>query len=134
MAIKPSLRLALLLLLLHAITAAAVYATVMPQPAKPPILILILLSLVFYLARDVLLLFPGSWREVSFDRNGVSVIAGDGIKFTGQATIKTFVSPYFAILHIRSERRRLGVSRVIFPDAVGKDAFRELSVRLRFAQ
>ena len=58
MAIKPSPRLALLLLLFHTIVATVVYMTVMPLAARLAMLMLILLSLIYYLARDVLLLFP----------------------------------------------------------------------------
>lgn len=134
MAIKPSPHLALFLLLFHAIAATAVYATAMPQPAKLAIFALILLSLFYYLARDALLLFPGSWREVLLERDGISVIARDGSRLTGQGACKAVASPYFAVLHIRPEGHRRAISRVIFPDAVGKDAFRELSVYLRYAQ
>jgi len=133
MAIKHSPRLALLLLLFHAIAATAVYAAAMPQPAKLAIFALILLSLFYYLARDVLLLFPGSWREVLLERDGISVIARDGTKFSGPATGRTFVSPHFAVLHIRQQESGRTVSRVIFPDAPGKEAYRELSVRLKYA-
>jgi len=69
MAIKPSPRLALLLLLFHAIAATAVYATAMPPAARLAILILVLLSLIYYLARDVLLMLPGSWREIAFENH-----------------------------------------------------------------
>ena len=134
MAIKPSPRLALLLLLLHALAAAAVYAVALPHQTKLLIFIFIVLSLLYYLARDVLLVFPGSWREVLLDRDGISVIVRNGSRFTGRATGKTAASPYFAVLHIRIEGRRRAVSRVIFPDALGKGAFRELTVHLRYAQ
>lgn len=133
MAIKPSPRLALFLLLFHAIAATAVYATAMLLPAKLAIFALILLSLFYYLARDALLLFPGSWREVLLEHDGISVIARDGSRLTGQATGRTFVSPYFVVLHIRQQENGRTVSRVIFPDAPGKEAYRELSVRLRYA-
>jgi hypothetical protein len=69
MAIKFSPRLALLLLLFHTIVATAVSMTVMPLAARLAILMLILLSLIYYLARDVLLLFPDSWREIAFENH-----------------------------------------------------------------
>ncbi|MFZ2525499.1 MAG: hypothetical protein WAW87_09310 [Candidatus Ferrigenium altingense] len=69
MAIKPSPRLAMLLLLFHAIVATVVSMTVMPLAARLAILMLILLSLIYYLARDVLLLFPDSWREIAFENH-----------------------------------------------------------------
>lgn len=131
--VKSSLRFAVLLLVLHMIAATVVYATAMPLPVKLVMLLLISLSLFYYLARDVLLLFPDSWREISLDQNGVSVIARDGSSFLGQVANKTVVSPYFVVLCVRLEGHRLLVSRVIFPDAMSTGAFREFCVRLRFA-
>lgn len=134
MAIKPSPCLALLLLLSHALAAVAVYATVMPQPAKAAIFILVLVSLSCYLARDALLLFPGSWREISLDQERVSVVTRDGSGFFGRIESKTTVTPYFVVLRIKPEGHRLPVLRTIFPDALGADEFRELRVRLKFSQ
>lgn len=134
MAIKPSPRLAMLLLLFHAIVATVVSMTVMPPAARLAILMLILLSLIYYLARDVLLLFPDSWREIAFDQGGVSVVTRDGSSLFGQVANNTTVSPYFAVLRVRVEGYRLPVFRTIFPDALGTGAFRELSVHLRFSQ
>jgi toxin CptA len=131
--VQPSLRFAVWLLLLHITTAAVVYATAMSLPVKLAMLLLILLSLFYYLMRDVLLLFPGSWWEISLDPNGVSVIARDGSSLLGQVANKTIVSPYFIVLCVKLDGHRLLVSRVIFPDAMGVNAFRELSVRLKFA-
>jgi hypothetical protein len=131
--VKSSLRFAVLLLVLHMIAATIVYATAMPLPVKLVMLLLISLSLFYYLARDVLLLFPDSWREISLDQNGVSVIARDGSSFLGQVANKTVVSPYFVVLCVRLEGHRLLVSRVIFPDAMSTGAFREFCVHLKFA-
>ena len=134
MAIKPSSRLILLLLLSHAMVAIVVSVTVMPLAARLAILLLILLSLIYYLARDALLLFPGSWREILFDQGRVSVVTRDGSGFSGQVAGKTTVSPYFIVLRVRLEGRRLPVFRTIFPDALDAGEFRELSVYLKFAQ
>lgn len=124
----------MLLLLFHAIVATVVSMTVMPLAARLAMLMLILLSLIYYLARDVLLLFPDSWCEIAFDQGGVSVVTRDGSSLSGQVANNTTVSPYFAVLCIRPEEHRLPVSRAIFPDALDAGAFRELSVHLRFSR
>lgn len=131
--VKLSLRFAVSLLILHMIAATVVYATAMPLPVKLVMLLLIFLSLFYYLARDVLLLLPDSWREISLDQNGVSIIARDESIFPGQVANQTFVSPYFIVLCVRLEGHRLLVSRVIFPDALSAGAFREFCVYLKFA-
>lgn len=133
MAIRPSARFAILLLLSHAMAASVVYMTAMPWTARLAVFLLIILSLSYYLARDAFLIFPDSWREISLDQGGVSVIARDGSELIGLVAGKTIVSPYFVLLRIKLERRYRPVSRVIFPDAMDGDAFRELRVRLKFA-
>lgn len=132
MAIEPSPRFAALLLLFHGLAATAVCAAAMPPVAGLAVLLPISLSLFYHMARDILLILPGSWREISTDQGGVSVVARDGSNFGGQVVNGTVVSPYFIVLRLGLEGRRLPVSRVIFPDAVGAGAFRELCVSLRF--
>ena len=133
MAIKPSVRFATVLLLSHAIAASVVYMTAMPWAARLAVFLLIMLSLSYYLAHDAFLIFPDSWRKISLDQSSVSVVARNGSKLIGQVAGKTIVSPYFVLLHIRPEGRYRSISRVIFPDAMDGDAFRELRVRLKFA-
>ncbi len=131
--IKPSLCFAVSLPLLHIIVAAVLYATAMSVPVKLVMFLLIFLSLFYYLARDVLLLLPNSWREISLNQDSVSVTVQAGYSFLGQVANKTVVSPYFIVLCVRQEGHRLLVCRVIFPDALGAGAFRELCVHLKFA-
>ncbi len=134
MVIKPSPRLAMLLLLSHAIVSTVLYVTVMPLPAKLVMLILVLLSLFYYLARDALLLFPDSWSEISFDQDSVYVVTRDGSGFFGQIVSSSTVSPYFVVLRVMLQGHRLPVFRTIFPDALDTGAFRELCVHLKFTQ
>lgn len=133
MAIRPSLRFAMLLLLFHLIVAIVVYLTAIPSPAKLVILSVILLSLFYYLARDALLLLPNSWREILLDQNGVSIATRNGLSVQGRVANKTVVNPFFVLLRIRLEGRRVPVSLVIFPDALDAGLFRGLCVQLRFA-
>ncbi|BBI99282.1 hypothetical protein FGKAn22_09750 [Ferrigenium kumadai] len=131
MALKPSPSLAILLLLFHLLVAGVVFLTALPVPPKLATFLLIVLSLVYYLARDALQLLPDSWREISLASGEVSATLHT--RLTGQISGDTVVSPYFVVLGICLEGRRLPVFRVVFPDAVGRDRFRELCVRLRFA-
>lgn len=132
MAIKPSPRFAALLLLFHATVAIAVYAVAIPFQARLATILLVFLSLIYYMARDVFLLLPDSWRDIALNQNIVSVVSRDGSSFFGQAANKTIASPYFVVLRIRLDNHRLPVSRVIFPDALGAGEFRELCVHLKF--
>lgn len=131
--VKPSLRFAVSLLLLHAMVAAVVYATAMAFPAKLALFLLIAVSLIYYLARDVLMMLPVSWREISLVQSDISVTVRNGTTFFGQVAGKTTVSPYFVVLCVSVEGRRRPVSRVIFPDSMSAGAFRVLCVHLKFA-
>lgn len=133
MAIKPSPRFAMLLLLSHTIAAMVVYATAMPLIARLAIILLILLNLFYYMARDVLLLLPVSWCNISFDQSNASVVSRDGSSFCGKIANKTMVNPYFVVLRIKFDGQRLPVSRVIFPDALNAGVFRDLCVRLKYS-
>jgi hypothetical protein len=131
--VRPSLRFAVLLLLLHLAAASVVVATVMPVPAKFLLLLLAVLSLAYYLLRDVLLLLPGSWHEISLSQQEVSVITRSGPGLLGQVANQTVVSPYFVLFRVRPQGRHRAVFRVIFPDSMRPGAFRELCVHLKFA-
>lgn len=133
MAIKPSPRLALLLLFQHMIAAAIVYATDLPLVPGLAIILLVALSLIYHLARDVFLFSPDSWHEISLDKRDITVAVRDGSSLLAQVTNTTFVSPFCILLRVRLEGHHLLVSRVIFPDALSAGEFRELCVRLKFA-
>jgi len=134
MAIHPSPRLAILLLLAHLIAALAMYATPLPLPVKLAISLLVLVSLMYHMARDALLLLPASWRHLSVADGGATVVARDGSELTGQVSGGSVVTPWFVILRIRPDGRRRSVARAIFLDALENDAYRELCVRLKFSQ
>lgn len=124
----------MLLLLSHALIVIVVCLTAVPPVVRLALLVAILLSLSCYLARDALLLLPGSWHKISLDQDSVSVTTRDGSALSGKITGRTVVTPYFAVLCIRPEDRYFQVSRAIFPDMLGKDEFRDLRVRLRFSR
>lgn len=134
MAIHPSPRLFVLLLSSHLIAVLALCVGAMPPLVRLALLLPVLASLAFHLARDALLMLSASWRSLSVGEAGAATIAArDGSVLTGQVADGSVVTPWFVVLRIRPEGKRRSVARVIFPDAVGGDAFRELCVRLRYA-
>jgi hypothetical protein len=133
MAIKPSPRFVLLLLFLHMAAAITVYATAVPPAVRLVTILLIALSLFYYLTRDVFLFLSDSWCEISLDQSGVSIVTRDGSNILAQVTKTTIVSPYCVVLRVRLSGHRRLVSRIIFPDGLGAGEFRELCVCLKFA-
>lgn len=133
MAIKPSPRFAVLLLFMHMTVATVVYLTDITLPTRLALLLLTTLSLFYHLARDVFLILPNSWCEVSLLSGSQSVVTRDGSRIPFRIANKTIVSPHFILLHASLEGHHLPSSRVIFPDALDTGVFRELCVRLRFS-
>lgn len=124
---------AALLSLFHTLSAAVVYVTDMPMAAKLTLLLVIVLNLAYYLLRDVMRLLPYSWRNISLDENGVVISMRDGSSLAGTVMEGVFVSQYFIVLRVVLQGHSLASSRVIFPDALSADKFRELCVYLRHA-
>lgn len=134
MAIHPSPRLLVLLLLSHLIAVLALCVSTMPPLVRLILLLPVLASLTFHLARDALLRLPASWCSLSVGEGGAAtIVARDGSVLIGQVADGSVVTPWFVVLRIRPEGKRRSAARVIFPDALGSDAFRELCVRLRYA-
>jgi hypothetical protein len=94
MALRTSPRFALLLLFQHLIAGIMIYVTDLPSAARLAIILLIVLSLIYYLARDVFLFSPDSWQEITLDKREISVVVRDGSSFLAQVMNTTLVSPF----------------------------------------
>lgn len=132
--IKPSRYFALLLLALHSLTLCSVWLTNLAVLPQLGLSLLVLLSLLYHLNRHVLLLGKQSWRAFSLDKLRVAVMTRGGEELLGSVLNQTVVTPYFVLLRVKLEEHRVPVSQIICCDALQTDAFRELRVRLRFAQ
>lgn len=130
MAIHPSPRFAILLSLMHLLAAFAAYAA--PLPVSLGLWLAASASLAYHLARDVLLLSPASWRSLTVADGQATVVTRGGTVLTGPVA-GGVATPFFVVLRIEPEGGLGSVARVIFPDALEGDAYRELSVRLRHA-
>ena len=135
MLIKYSWRFCLLLLLAHTLAAVAIQATVLPLAARLALLVLIFLSLIYYLMRDVFLLLPDSWCQVLFEveKGEIELVTRDGVKVSAQLAYGIIVTAYFVVLRCKLPGHVLPRSRVIFPDALNPGVFRDFCVRLKFA-
>lgn len=131
--IKFSPRFCLLLLFMHMAAAITVYVTAVPLAFKVTAIILVGLSLIYYLARDIFILLSSSWREIVLEQDGVQITVRDGSSFYGQVANATLVSPYCIVFSVGRDGHHLLVSRAIFPDSMSPGEFRELRVGLRFS-
>ena len=105
----------------------------MPTMTKWIVFILVCSSLVFHMLRDIFKLLPSSWEAVSFDMEGLTVVTHGQDGFSGSVAKSTFVSQYFVVMCVVPDRLRWQVCRVIFPDAMERDLYRRLCVRLRYS-
>lgn len=133
MAIKFSPHFAILLLFMYLTVVIVVCMTALPQPIRWALLMLITLNLLYYWVRDALLLLPSSWCEIRFVSGDQSALIRDGSRLSFHITKQTTISPHFILLRVGFEGRRLPVARVIFPDSLATDEFRQLCVRLKFS-
>jgi toxin CptA len=117
---------------MHTLGALVVYATAMPFAARVAMITIFSASLFYHLSRDVFLLLSGSWRDVSLDQGFVQVVARDGSSFRAQVADTTIVNPYLIVFRVKLDGLRWLVSRVIFPDALEADEFRQLCIDLKF--
>lgn len=110
---------------------AAFAAAAAPMPLSAGLILAVLASLAFHLVRDALRLLPGSWRSLTVAEGRAAVVTRDGTELAGPVTDGSVVTPYFVVLRFRPDGRRASVARTVLPDALGKEAYRELCVRLR---
>lgn len=112
--------------------ALVAYATAMPLAVRVAIIALLAANLFYHLSRDVFLLLPDSWCDVSLDRGFVQIVVRDGSSFRAKVADTTIVGPYLILFRVKLNGLRWLVSRAIFPDALETDEFRQLCVDLRF--
>jgi hypothetical protein len=132
--LKPSRYLAGLLLILHLGSAMVVTMTSLAWTVKWILFVLIALSLLNYLLRDVWLRFAHSWREITLRQDNVSIGLQGGLISEGQLRNTSVVFSYFVILLVNLDGHRFNVARVIFRDALQPEAFRELCVYLKYSR
>ncbi len=129
--IKPSRCFVSLLLALHALALVSLWFTNLAVLLQMVLSLPVLLSLRYHLDRVT---GRQSWRAFSLDKLRVVVVNGGGEELAGLVLDQTVVTPYLVLLRVKLDGRRFAVNQIIFPDALQDDAFRELRVRLRFAQ
>lgn len=96
--------------------------------------VLIALSLLYYLLRDVGLRFTHSWREITLRQDSVSIGLQGSLNSEGQLLNTSVAFSYFVILLVKLEGHRFNTARVIFRDALQPKAFRELCVYLKYSR
>lgn len=132
--LKPSRYLVGLLLFLHLGSEMAVTMTSLAWTVKWILFVMIALSLLYYLQRDVGLRLTQSWREIMLNRDGVFIGLQGNLISKGQLLNTSAVFSYLVILLVKLDGHRFNAARVIFRDALQPKAFRELCVYLKHSR
>lgn len=117
----------------HAASALLLGLTGLPWMGKVAALPVFLASLALSLRRHAWRLSPSAVVGVRLDRECRAAFRRlDGKTLEGTLHGSSFVSPWLTVLNLSPEGRWRTVSLVILPDAVEREAFRQLRVLLRW--
>ena len=137
-AIQIKLMPSFLLLGLISGVSIACCAIILLQPIalaiKLVIIVLILLSSAYFIARDALLLLPRSWQLFAVNNKGELTITNQlGQQFQPVLAPSTFIHVTCTILNFKSNRFKFALPPVIlFANAKNRDELRRLRVWLRW--
>ena len=101
---------------------------------KLVIIVLILLSSAYFIARDALLSLPRSWQLLAVNNKGELTITNQrGQQFQPVLAPATFIHPAFTLLNFKSNRFKFALPPVIlFANTNNRDELRRLRVWLRW--
>ncbi|MGH8630927.1 MAG: protein YgfX [Burkholderiales bacterium] len=131
--LRTSPRLALLLAVAHALTAAMVLVLPLPLWVRVALLGALAVSLVRSARRHALRGSPHACTALEVHRDGSTQWwLRSGTALTGRVLGESFVSPFLTVVALRRDDngRRAGI--VLLPDSSETDALRALRVWLRF--
>ncbi|OGT24518.1 MAG: hypothetical protein A2342_01555 [Gallionellales bacterium RIFOXYB12_FULL_54_9] len=130
--LRPSRIFFLLLLLLYVMLFVVVSLTALVLWSRILLNVLIILSFIYHLTLDVLLLRRASWISLVLDENRLVVGLRGKDALSGELAPRTVITPYAIVICVRLEHVKLPICRVIFCDALNKEDFRLLRVRLKY--
>lgn len=132
--VRPSVRLALLLCLVHAAAAGALWLTPLPATGKAVATLAIAASLVYYIARDAALHAASAIVELEIKEDGgISFQTRSGEWIEAELLGSSYVSPRLTLVNLRPRGRRRVRHLILLPDSLDPRDFRRLRVWLRWA-
>ncbi|MGE5524814.1 MAG: protein YgfX [Rhodospirillaceae bacterium] len=131
--LKPSYRLACLLITAHVATAAGVFMLDLPFELRMALACVVLLSLVATVQRSALLrtrdaIVALEWNE---DR-AVNFQTRDGLWHAARLLPTTFVTPFLTVIDLRTQGTPRIRHVVMMTDSAAPDEYRRLRVRLQW--
>ncbi len=128
--LKPSRIYLRMLLFTHLALAVVIFLSHLPAWSRIGFVLVVAASL---LHQWHLHLHAG-WQSFFLEQRNLRIRTQSGFEKMGMVLDRTVVIPFCVVLCARLEGARRPVCRLIFRDALSKDAHRELRVRLKFSQ
>lgn len=129
---RPSLQLAVVIVLSHAAAAALSFTIDLWQPCRLVLLASIAASLAYGLYGPVLLRARNSIVRAVLKDDSFSIQSRGGTWHTAVLQDSSFVAPYLTILNVQVVGWRFTRHIVILPDRMDAETFRQLRVWLRW--
>jgi toxin CptA len=131
--LKPSRRLAAVLIAAHTAAAFTLVPLALPAWAKAGLALLVAASLGYALYRHAWLRGAGSVTAIEIlEHDRVAVETRSGVRHEARVLGTTYVSPGLCVVNLRVEGRLCARHAVILSDRVDAETFRRLRVWLRW--
>lgn len=131
--LQPSRYLAIGLALGHLLAVACVLAVPIPWWLRGVLVVLIILSFIHLLLRDVLQRMPTSIIELECDREGGALFkTRSGLTYEARVLGSSFVAANLTIVLLKPYARRGVRAVLVLPDTLAPELFRQLRVWLKW--
>lgn len=131
--LKSSKRLAVILVLLHALVIFSIFSLpVWTAPSQSLLTLIVLLNLVYLLNRYALLRTKDAWQTFTLMQDSVQIQCRSGKQWSGKILPNSVCTAALIILAVKPEAHFFVQYQVVLGDALPNDLFRVLSVQLRF--
>lgn len=130
--LHPSLICSILLFSAYCIALVIVFMLPMVTWAKSVLILLLIISLVYYWCRDAWLILPASYLAIRLDGEDIVLKSRGGSEIPARVSRDSLVTPLLTILNISPADKQSRHAVVIFPDSMDKESFRELRVLMKW--
>jgi len=131
---KPSYYLLAILSLATLLSLVVIICMPLSTGFKALLIVLVLSSTTFYIARDALGLLLGSWVALEIDaQDQFLLITRNGVRYQVIVLPESLVASYLIVLQLKLKKQFWRKSLVLLPDSANPDDLRRLRVWLKWA-
>jgi toxin CptA len=127
-----SRRLALCILLGHGVALGALVFSPIPPAAFLSLLVVLVLSSVYYVMRDARLTLAEAWIGLRLEEDCMVLVRRNGDEMAGQLLRSSVVTPQLVILNVKIPNYYWTQHVVLMSDSMEAESFRQLRVALKW--